>query len=154
GFFGGDRWRTFSNTRDLTLSALWSIYGGTALAVGIVRNLKALRFAALLLLAAVGTKLLFLDLQYYSAPWHLPVFNSTFGAFATFVGACAMGALFYARAKNLDESESTVGLLFLAGAANLFAIIAFSAEAVGYFDRIQASVTGEAVRSAEEMKQF
>ena len=154
GFVGGEQWRILDNTRHMTLSALWAIYGGVALVVGIVRSLKPLRAAALLLLVAVGAKLLLLDLNYYGAAWHLPILNATFGAFAAFIAACAVGAWFYAKATDIDEEEKTAVLIALAGAANLFAVVALSAEAIGYFDRLP---TGEGHSSAdyiENWKQF
>jgi uncharacterized membrane protein len=148
------QWSSLDNQRHLTLSALWSVYATVALTVGIKRNLKALRIAALLLLAVAGAKLLLKDLLYYDAAWHKTIFNSTFGAFVVFVTACAVGAWLYAKAKELGEEEKTFGFLALVGAANLFAVIALSAEAIGHFERLKATPVDQSLAHLENMKQF
>jgi uncharacterized membrane protein len=145
---------SLNNQRHLTLSALWSVYAAVALTVGVKRNLKPLRIAALLLLAATGVKLLFKDLLYYDAAWHKTIFNPTFAAFAAFITACAVGAWFYAKAKELDEEEKSLAVLVLVGAANLFAVIALSAEAIGHFERLKAIPADPSVANLENMKQF
>lgn len=153
-FGASELWKRLDNQRHLTLSALWSVYAAVALTVGIRRNLKALRIAALLLLAATGVKLLFKDLLYHDAVWHKTIFNQTFGAFVVFIIACAVGAWFYAKAKELDEGEKSLGLLVLVGAANLFAVIALSAEAIGHFERLRATPVDQTIVHIEDMKQF
>jgi len=153
-FNGSAQWGRLDNQRHLTLSALWSIYAAVALAVGIKRNLKLLRGAALLLLAATAAKLLFKDLLYFDATWHQTAFNPTFAAFAAFIGACAVGAWFYAKAKELDDEEKSLAFLTLVGAANLFAVIALSAEAIGHFERLKATPVDQSVAHLENMKQF
>jgi uncharacterized membrane protein len=142
------------NARYFTLSALWAIYGASALIVGIKRRLKLIRGAALALLAAAIVLVLMLDLSYYNAPWHTLAFNQTFGAFALLIGALASGAWFYAKAKDIDEEERKLALGALIGAANLLAIIALSAEALGHFDRAQAIASGEAIAHLENGKQL
>ncbi|MEN3333916.1 MAG: hypothetical protein V7641_3281 [Blastocatellia bacterium] len=153
-FGGSAQWRRFDNQRHLTLSALWSVYATVALLVGVKRNLKPLRIAALLLLAAVAAKLLFKDLLYYDAAWHQTIFNQTFGAFVVFVTACAIGAWVYAKAKEVDEEEKSLVFLTLVGAANLFAVIALSAEVIGHFERLKATPVDQAIVHLENMKQF
>ncbi|HKP11224.1 MAG TPA: DUF2339 domain-containing protein, partial [Blastocatellia bacterium] len=148
------QWGRLDNDRHLTLSVLWSVYAAVALVVGVKRNLKVLRTAALLLLGATAAKLLIKDLLYYDAGWHRTLFNPTLGAFAVFVGAAAVGAWFYARAKELDEEERSLGMVALIAAANLFAVIALSAEAIGHFERLQAAPADQTVAHLENMKQF
>jgi uncharacterized membrane protein len=142
------------NAHYFTISALWSIYGAAALIVGIKRRLKPIRAAAMLLLAAATALVLALNLSYYSAPWHTVAFNETFGAFALLIGALSSGAWFYAKEKNINSDERRAALGLLIGAANLLAIVALSAEALGHFDRAQAIASGEVVAHLENSKQF
>jgi uncharacterized membrane protein len=143
------------NSQNLTLSALWIIYGATALAIGIKRNLKALRAGALVLLAFAAVKLLAKDLLYYDAAWRQTVFNHTFAAFALFIAVCAISAWLYSGASGISKEERQLATLALVGAANLFAIIALSAEAIGHFERAKALATGDQPAARlENMKQF
>ncbi|HKP86115.1 MAG TPA: DUF2339 domain-containing protein [Blastocatellia bacterium] len=154
-FNASERFGRLVSAQNLTLSALWMIYGGTALTVGIKRNLKAIRVGALLLLAGAGVKLLVNDLIFdYDAQWHRTIFNHTFVAFALFVAVCAIGAWLYSKASNIDKAERTLVTLALVGAANLFAIIALSAEAVGHFEREKALAGNQPVANLENMKQL
>ena len=143
-----------NNAHYFTLSALWAIYGASALIVGIKRRLKLIRGAALILLAVAIALVLALNLSYYAAPWHTLAFNQTFGAFALLIGALASGAWFYAKAKDIDDRERKVALGALIAAANLLAVIALSAEALGHFDRAQAIVSGEEIARLENAKQL
>jgi uncharacterized membrane protein len=142
------------NAHYFTISALWSIYGAAALIVGIKRRLKPIRAAAMLLLAAATALVLALNLSYYSAPWHTVAFNETFGAFALLIGALSSGAWFYAKEKNINSDERRAALGLLIGAANLLAIVALSAEALGHFDRAQSIASGEIIAHLENSKQF
>ncbi|HEV8483976.1 MAG TPA: DUF2339 domain-containing protein, partial [Blastocatellia bacterium] len=126
-----------NNNRHATLSALWSLYGGTALIVGIVRGLKPLRYAALLLLALATCKVLWIDLPYYDAPWHHTLLNQTFAAFAVLIVAMVASAWFYAHSKEVEPEERSIFVPLLIAAANLLAIIALSAEAIGHFERLK-----------------
>ena len=143
-----------NNSHYFTLSALWSIYGAAALIVGIKRRLKLIRVSALVLLAGAIVLVLILNLSYYAAPWHTLGFNQTFGSFALLIGALASGAWFYAKASQLDPSERKAALGGLIGAANVLAVIALSAEALGHFDRAQAIANGEAIAQLENAKQL
>jgi len=124
------------NTKQLTLSVLWAIYGAVALIIGIKRGSKPIRWGALSLLTITEVKLLVIDLGYYDAEWHRLVFNQTFAAFAVLVAALACGVAFYARADKVAESERTMAVNTLMAAANLFAIIGLSAEAVGHYEQL------------------
>jgi uncharacterized membrane protein len=153
-FYTSTSWSRLAGAQQLTLSVLWTIYAATALFVAIKRNLKPLRAGALLLLAMVGVKLLAKDLLYYDAAWHRTIANQTFLAFALFVAACALGAWLYQRAADIDKEERSLVLPVLVGAANLFAIIAFSAEAIGHFERAKALAGDPQVANIENMKQL
>jgi uncharacterized membrane protein len=121
------------NARQFSLSALWTIYGVTLLAYGVRRGFGALRYAGLALLVAATIKVLVLDLTFYAAPWHVPVLNQTFMAFALLVAAYALAARLYARDSRAGEEERAV-VPALVVVANLLAVVALSAEAAGYFD--------------------
>jgi len=121
------------NNKQMALSAIWTIHGGAALAVGILRGLKPLRFGALVLLLAVAIKLILVDIQFYDARWHALIFNQTFAAFTFWVAAIAVCLWLYSREKRIDENERSVLIPALTIAGNLLAIVALSAEASGYF---------------------
>jgi uncharacterized membrane protein len=133
-FAGAREIERLENTRQLTLTALWSLYGAAALVIGILRRLKLLRLAALMLLGLAVLKVIMADAGYYAAVWHTPIFNQTFASFALLIAALSAGAWFYARAEGVDESERAIALPVITVAANLLAIIALSLEARGYFE--------------------
>ncbi len=151
---GRDKVSSLVNTKALTLTGLWAIYGAGTLFAGITRKLKPLRFLALLLLAGATIKVLVVDLTYYNSSLHEIAFNQTFGAFVLLIGTLASCAWFYARAQALEGNEREIAFGVLIAAANLLAVIALSAEALGYFDRAQAIATGEATVQLENAKQF
>ncbi|HEX7176440.1 MAG TPA: DUF2339 domain-containing protein [Pyrinomonadaceae bacterium] len=127
----GDQWGRVENTRQLTLSALWTLYGAAALSIGIGRARRGLRYAGLALLAVAALKVLLLDLRFYDAAWHAPLFNQTFAAFALLVAALCYALRLYSRAEKFEETDRVVPALVVA--ANLLAVVALSAEASGYF---------------------
>jgi uncharacterized membrane protein len=127
-----------ANTHVFALTALWTIYATLALAVGLLRRLQALRFAALAVLGFVVGKLLTVDAFYYSASWHAPIGNLTFISFALVVLALAYSVRAYARAEHVAESERTVALAVLITGANVLALIGLSLEAMGCFNRAKA----------------
>jgi uncharacterized membrane protein len=131
---GFEDWRKLDDSKQFTLTALWTIYGTTALAIGVRRRSKMIRFGALGLLGIAAFKVLFVDLGYYAAPWHRLVFNQTFGAFVLLVASFACALRFYSRSEGINENERSPVLTVLTVALNLFAIIGLSAEAVGRFD--------------------
>jgi uncharacterized membrane protein len=151
---GSDYVSSLGNTKALTLTALWTIYGVGTLFAGIARKLKSLRFLALLLLAGATIKVLVVDLSYYNSSLHSLAFNQTFAAFAVLIGALASAAWFYAKAEDLEGEEREFALGVLIAAANVLAVIALSAEALGYFDRGQAFAGGEAIAHLENTKQL
>lgn len=142
------------NTHFFTVSALWSLYGAGLLIVGIKRRLRLIRVAALVLLAGSILLVLALNLSYYSAPWHTLAFNPTFGSFALLIGGLASGAWFYSKSKDIGQEERRLAIGALIGAANVLAIVALSAEALGHYDRAQAIASGEAVAHLENTKQL
>lgn len=124
------------NTKQLALSVLWSIYGAVALMIGVKRGVKPIRWGALFLLTIAEVKLLVIDLGYYDAEWHRLVFNQTFAAFAILVAALACAVAFYSRTDKVAEPERTTAVNALMAAANLFAIIGLSAEALGHYEQL------------------
>jgi uncharacterized membrane protein len=138
-FRRSDQWRQINDTHQLTLSALWAVYGATALIVGVMRGLKPLRAAAALLLGLTTLKVLVLDSGYYNASWHTAIFNQTFAAFALLILAMSASAWFYAKAKGIDAEEREVAIRVLVGAANVLALVALSMEVMGHFARVEAA---------------
>jgi uncharacterized membrane protein len=132
------------NARQFSLTALWSIYGAALVAYGARRRLGALRWAGLALLALAALKVVTLDLSFYDAAWHVPVLNQTFMAFAVVVGAYAVAARSYAR--DVRGGAGRAGAAVLVVAANLLAIVALSAEAVGYFEASRRAAAADEAR--------
>ncbi|HVF51165.1 MAG TPA: DUF2339 domain-containing protein [Pyrinomonadaceae bacterium] len=128
------------NTRQFTLSVLWTLYGATALVLGVLRRLKPLRFLALALLAATIFKVIAFDLAFYAAAWHVPLLNQTFIALMLVVAALAVCARVYTQAgSRVDGAERALVVPVLVVVANVLAIVALSADAYGYFEaRIRA----------------
>jgi uncharacterized membrane protein len=138
------------NARQFSLSALWSIYGATLIAYGVRRNFRAVHYAGLALLVLATIKVLAFDLTYYDATWHVPVFNHTFMAFALLVAAYALAVRLYARGGHVAHEGPILPVAaavpivpVLLVVANLLALIALNAEAVGYLDsRMTAELVG------------
>jgi uncharacterized membrane protein len=132
------------NARLFSLTALWSIYGAALVAYGARRGLRALRWAGLALLVAATVMALTLDLSFYDAAWHVVVLNQTFMAFALVVAAYALAARFYARERRVGGERAVAPVLVVV--ANLLAIVALSAEAVGYFDAGRVAAVSDEAR--------
>jgi uncharacterized membrane protein len=133
------RHSALENTKQFALSAVWTIFGATALIVGLRRGSAVVRFGSLMLLALATAKAATIDLQYYNAGWHRLLFNPTFAAFALLISAFAVCAWLYAQAEDVGDKERAVVPILL-GAVNVLAIVSLSAEAMGYFDRAKALV--------------
>ena len=120
------------NARQFSLTALWAIYGGALVAYGLRGGFRAARYAGLALLGVASVKVLVIDLRFFDAVWHTPVFNHTFMAFALVVAAFAVAVRLYARARGEGASAATLPVLIVA--ANVLTLVALSAEAVGFFE--------------------
>lgn len=145
---------SLGNTKALTLTALWTMYGVGTLFIGVTRKIRPLRFLAILLLAGATVKVLVVDLNYYAASWHWLILNQTFASFGLIVVALALGAWFYARNFEADDPERDIMLPLLIGAANVLALIALSAEVWGHFARVRQGFAGEDFARIENTKQF
>jgi uncharacterized membrane protein len=150
----GETTARLENAKQLALSAVWTIYGATALTIGIRRRSQAVRIGSLILLAAATFKAFGVDLAYYNAGWHMLLVNPTFASFALLIIAMAAGAWFYSRSEDIGDKERTTVIPMLVGAVNVLALVALSAEALGYFDRAQAIATGDAIAPLENTKQL
>lgn len=140
------------NTRQFALTVLWTLYAAAALAVGLVRRLLPLRFAALLLLGGAIFKLLAIDLGYYSAPEHWLIFNQTFIACAVVVVALACVVRLYARhPQRANERERQMVVPLLIVVANLVAVVGLSAETLGYFNREKSLAWASGKSYAEQL---
>ena len=155
---GSDDLRRLDNSYLFSLTALWSLYAAVAFFVGMTRKLVVVRGLALLLLGLAVLKVLFVDLWYYDAAWHRTVINQTFVSFAFVIGALAFGAWLYSRSASIGGSERAIVMPLLIAAAHVLALIIFSAEAIGHYDRLLHIVDYETytfdTRYLEEKKQF
>src|SRR5262249_3604466 len=145
------------NTYFFTLTALWAMYGAVMLFIGVIRRLTIVRLAALLLLAGTVLKVLVADLWYYNEPWHLTIFNQTFGSFFFVITALALSAWWYLRSTDISEEERSFVIPLLIGTANLLALIALSAEVIGHFNRVEELALAAktmADEKIEDTKQF
>ncbi|HWS88851.1 MAG TPA: DUF2339 domain-containing protein [Pyrinomonadaceae bacterium] len=141
--------------RQFSLTALWAIWGAGLVAYGVRRAQRVAHYAGLALLVAATVKALVLDLRFYDAVWHAPLVNHTFLAFALLVAAYAAAVRLYARAGAgvTDEERSVVPALVVV--ANVLALVALSAEAVGYFEsRRVPGAEAAAQREVELAKQL
>jgi uncharacterized membrane protein len=128
------------NTKQMALSAVWTLYGSAALVIGVFRRSKPVRMGALVLFALAALKVMTIDLRFASEPWHKAVLNQTSGAFALIVAAMALCAWLYSRAKGIEDSERAAVVSTLVCAANLLAVVAMSAEVFYYFERMAAAL--------------
>ena len=135
----------FQEGRIFTLALVWILYATCAFLVGVWRNAGAWRRGGLLLLAFTGP-LVFANLVYYDAAWHVLIFNRTFGVFAVFVAALWLITRTYARSGKAFAEALTVRRIATV-AANLLAIVALSAQAAGYYE---AKITEELSRAGVE----
>ena len=140
--------------RQFSLTALWSIWAAGLVAYGVRRAQPAARYAGLALLVVATLKALVVDLMFYDAVWHAPLVNHTFLAFALVVAAYAAAVRLYARGERVGDEERSV-VPALVGIANVLALVALSAEAVGYFEsRRGAGADASALRDVELAKQL
>ncbi|MDQ3754521.1 MAG: DUF2339 domain-containing protein [Acidobacteriota bacterium] len=124
------------NWKQFTLSLLWTIYAAGALAVGLKRDSRYVRYGALGLLTLAGMKILLVDATYYNALWHVPLFNQTFAAFALYIFALAIVYFLYERDGQTEAAEHEAVTTAITIVAHVLAIIALSLEAVGHFEKL------------------
>ncbi len=125
--------RRVENTKQFSFTALWTFYAATLVAFGARFKGRLLRYAGLALFVLTTVKALGVDLAFYASPWHTPVFNQTFLAFALLVGAYALSIRLLEKSPHVSEDERGALPVLVVG-ANLLAVIALSAEASGYFE--------------------
>ncbi|MDQ3135404.1 MAG: DUF2339 domain-containing protein [Acidobacteriota bacterium] len=131
---------SFAETQRFTTATLWLLYATVGLALGVVLRVAVLRIASLLILFCAVLTSAANGSDFYSAAWHLPLFNLTFAGFVLSVAALASGAYFYRRApeESVGAWERNIMLPALVGTANLFALAGLSLEVMGYFNRAKA----------------
>ncbi len=153
----GDVRERIENTRQFSISMLWTLYAAALLAVGLLRRTMLLRRCGLaLLLVAIG-KVVAVDSNFYAASWHLPLINQTFIAYALLIAVLIFVAWLYRRSPEADGDEQRVVVPGLIGLANVLALAALSLEVFGYYDRSIARLamaSTETIRQLEEGKSF
>ncbi len=144
-----EKFAALEGARQFSLSALWIFYGAIVLSFGLLRRMRLLRYSALLLLGFTALKLITVDASYHDAPWHAPFFNLTFLAFMLMTAALAACAHLYARGDYAPAEESEIVRPALVLLAHLLAVVALSAEASGYFERMILETRAEGERLRE-----
>lgn len=134
---------SIENTRQFSISVLWTLYATMILAVGVMRRSMLLRCGGLMLLLMAIGKVVSVDTAFYTASWHMPLFNQTFMVYALLVAALSFGAWLYGRASGVDEREQRAMVPILIGSANVLALAALSLEVIGYYNRSVASLALE-----------
>ncbi|MGE0884994.1 MAG: DUF2339 domain-containing protein [Blastocatellales bacterium] len=123
---------SLTSTKQFVLTALWSIYGASILAIGVKSAKRWLRIGALGLLALTIFKVLIIDL-WDSVYGRTPLFNQTFAAFMIIVAALAYAYWLYSNASGLEENLRSRITRLLLISANLLAVFALSTESDSYF---------------------
>jgi uncharacterized membrane protein len=131
------------NSKQFIFSAQWTIYATVALIIGILRKNQPVRMLSALLLMVAVVKVLFLDITYYAAIWHTPIFNQTFTAFMLLVIAFAAIAKAYSKSLDIDEEERRIMLYGCILLSNALAIVGLSAEILGYFNKTIAVIDSQ-----------
>lgn len=144
------------HAKQLALSTLWMLYAAAGLTFGIVRELKTLRIAALVLLGATVFKVLAFDAVRRATIEQTLIFNRTFAVFALLTLVLAWGIRLYARAEGIDGEEQSRLVPIMVVVANLVAVVGLSVEASGYFGgqtnaRLLAGDAGRDVRLAQQL---
>ena len=124
------------DSRHMTLTALWAVYAAGLVVVAMARRSRALRWGALVLLAAPVIKLLLVDtLLIETDPLTFqPVINFGFLTFVVVLSAVLAAAYTYRRlGEHLEAQERLIFpvLLLVSSAVSLWV---FSAETVRFFD--------------------
>jgi uncharacterized membrane protein len=147
---------SIENARQFSISALWTVYATTTLALGVLRRFALLRWGGLLVLLVALGKVVALDSGFYDASWHLPLVNQTFIAYALLVAALAFSAWLYERAPEADVPERHVVRPVLLVTANVLALAALSLEVLGYYERLLTTATADTqvFREFQEGKLF
>ncbi|MCI0660918.1 MAG: DUF2339 domain-containing protein, partial [Acidobacteria bacterium] len=127
-------WRMLEESKQFLLTALWTVYGTVALAIGLKRRARMIRNGALGLLLLAVFKVFAIDLFFAATPGHILVFNKTFGAFIILVAALGFSLWLFSRSDGVDPREREIIRNWLTIALNLLAIIGLSAEAYGFFE--------------------
>jgi uncharacterized membrane protein len=142
------------NGKAFALTCVWSLHASMAHWFGSRRTSKALRYGALALLALVVFKLLLWDVTFYDAPWRIPLLNLTFASFVVAVVAYWFVHRNYRRSPGVFDEELRIAPV-LTVVGNGLAVVALSAEAVGYFaSQARSLAANESLRDLELAQQL
>ena len=114
------------------LALIWTVYATCAFMFGAWRHSRVWRYGGLLLLASTAP-LVFANLSYYDASWHVLVLNRTLAGFAILIAALWLVVRTYARSGDAFE-EAHIARPVATVVANVLAIVALSAQAAGYYE--------------------
>jgi uncharacterized membrane protein len=140
---GAEIFRPFQEGKIFMLALIWTLYAACAFMFGAWRHSRVWRYGGLLLLAFT-VPLVLMNLSYYDASWHVFVLNRTLAGFAVLIAALWLVVRTYARSGEAFEEAHIVRPVATV-AANLFAIVALSAQAAGYYE---ARIFGELIHTS------
>ena len=139
--------RPLEETKQFVLTLLFTLYGGVALCLGVLRKNTWMRFGGFALLTLTIVKIIAVDGWYFKEPSHVLFFNKTFFAFAALVAALFAGRYFYSRkSEGIDPQETNVAYNVLTVTANVFAVAALTLEASGYYSPARNPAVIEGMR--------
>ena len=122
----------FQEGKTFMLALVWTAYAMCAFMFGAWRHTRVWRYGGLLLLAFTAP-LVFANLSYYDASWHVLVLNRTLAGFAILIAALWLVVRTYARSGEAFE-EAHIARPVATVAANVLAIVALSGQAAGYYE--------------------
>lgn len=137
--------RDYFNGAQLSLTALWAVYGTAAVSIGIVKRYEPVRWGGLALLGVAVCKLLAFDALSVeiAASGFVPLLNVRFIAFAVVLGLLSGLTFWFRRDESvLMEREAHIFPALLV-VSNAVALWMLSQEVIYYFDSLEARHGGD-----------
>jgi len=104
--------------QHFALSGVWVVFGAVLMAVGVARDISSLRWAGLSLFAATTVKVFGVDPSLEEASY-IPLVHAHAAPLLAITGLLYAVGAWYARAKQADEAERSVGTAVLVAATGL-----------------------------------
>jgi len=128
--------------QHFALSGVWVIFGAVLMAIGVARDVGSLRWAALALFAVTAIKIFGADPP-LSDPDYAPLINPHAGPLLAITVLLYTAGAWYARKKDADDPERTVGTALVVAATGLLLWVASSEAWLFLGWRTTAGVAGQ-----------